>query len=137
MASNRQTPLELALHAWNDSQSPQSQYTAEEYRQAALDSALALGETGMFSKRQIALICDLPLPLVNSTIVKNERTGGRFNPEHLPLIHDLALAFEQGVRDRALCRAIVGKQTSAHMVSRLTGIPLTTVERWTKKEDES
>jgi hypothetical protein len=115
------SPLEQALEVWNR-QAPD--------RQTQIDDAVMLGETGVFSKRHISFITGLDLNLVNELVRKPDKTGGRFNPEALPLILDLSLGWRQNrVCDAQLTRTIVAIGVSPFMISKLSGISRTTLYR--------
>jgi hypothetical protein len=119
------TPLEQALEAWNHNRrDEEGESLAEWYtRQQRVDDAVALGETGVFSNNNIALIVGLDVGMVGRLTGKTDKTGGRFNPEGLPLILDLSLAWRaHKICDAHLVRAIVGAGVSPSIVAKLTGI---------------
>ena len=121
------TPLQQALAAWGHPKTdPPSQQQ--------VDDAVALGETGMFSNRQVALITELDVMFVGSLTGKTDKTGGRFTPEALPFIYDLwqqwALA---GVVPHRDVRHIVELGVSPGMLAKLTQISRSAIYSWMKE----
>lgn len=110
------TPVEQALVAWTRVKDPDN-------RQPQVDDAVALGETGSFSNRHIAHITGLDPNFVNQLTGKTDKTGGRFNPEALPMLNDIRLQWVRArTVDSALVRLVVKIGVSAGMVSKLTGV---------------
>jgi hypothetical protein len=121
------TPLEQALIAWSKVKDPNN-------RQPQVDDAVSLGETGMFSNIQIALITGLQVNFVNELLTKPDKTGGRFTPEALPFLHDIAQAWAYDYTvDKDAVRFVVGLGVSPGMVSRLTGISTRAIYYWIQK----
>ena len=127
------TPLEQALEAWNrnlahlqrgEDALPGSGYT----RQQRVDDAVALGETGVFSNSNIGLIVGLDVALVGSLTGKTDRSGGRFNPQALPVIYDLWISWARGrTFDVITVRTAVNAGVSPRMIEKLTTIPKSTL----------
>jgi hypothetical protein len=118
--------LEQALEAWYRPS------TAD--RQVRLDDATALLEWGVFSKLQVAAITRLPRLTVLGLGEKHAKTGGTFNPETLPMLRDLRDRYRQGERPARLAALIYEQGTKQQMIHALTGIPMTTLFRWTRSE---
>jgi hypothetical protein len=113
------TPLEQALIAWSKQKNPDD-------RQPQIDDAVSLGETGVFSNRNIAHITGLDVDFVGELTGKKDKTGGRFNPEALPMIYDIRLQWARArTCDPAAVRLVVNMGVSAGMLSKLTGISRT------------
>ena len=122
------TPLELALEAWyRPTDAP---------REVRDDDARALLETGVFSKLQVTAITRLPRTHVLTLSEKEARTGGALNPETLPMLRDLRDRWDRGERPERLAALIYERGTRQHMIHALTGIPMTTLFRWTRSEGE-
>ena len=119
-------PLDLALAAWY------RPTTAA--REVRADDARALLATGLFSKLQVAGITRLPRVYVLGLAEKEARTGGALNPNTLPMLRDLRDAFDRGERPERLAALIYEQGTRQHMIHALTGIPMTTLFRWTRSE---
>lgn len=118
-----QHPLEVALAIQNKAKGAN-----KEVRMAL---ATDLGELQIFSNRTIGLILDLDYQSVKASTHKTDKTGGRFNPEALSLIYDLWSEYtQQGVRNKQLASTIVKLGISPDYLSKLTGIPATTIRRW-------
>lgn len=115
------TPLEQALVAWRrDPNAPDA-------RQTQFDDAVALGETGVFSNRNISHITGLNPDTVLKLTGKTERTGGRLSPESLPFLLDAAQHFAQyGLCLTSAVRVSARLGTSWRMIATLTGIPRST-----------
>jgi hypothetical protein len=113
------TPLEQATVAWSRSEPDEILR-----RQIRFDDARSLGEYHVFSNRNIALIVGLDPAVVGKITGKTDRTGGKLNPETLPLLLDAAKAWAY---DRTILvsnlTAVVKLGTSWGMACRLTGIP--------------
>lgn len=128
-----QTPLQQALVAW---QRDLSRCDENEERQTRIDDAITLGETGVFSNRNIALITGLEPDFVGGITGKKDKTGGRFNPEMLPQIYDLRM---QWVQARVVAHKdvafIVSAGVSPGMLAKLTGISRTAIYSWVQKEE--
>ena len=129
------TPLEQALVAWNHNQSPSTRLTDTELRQLAVEDAESLFETGVFSIRHIMLITGLPQTFIYELLSRKSRTGGKFNPEALPMLYDLWLQWAQArTCDKRELTTIVKLGVSPLMIERLVGIPKNTVASWTKEK---
>ena len=123
--------LTQALEAWNrrtDSGEPWEWSFAD---------AVALGEWEMFSKRNIAAITGLSIYYVDQLVTKKDKTGGVFNPEALPQLHQLWVEYAQGGKPVALMRTIVKQGVSQQFLAKLVGIPTTTVNRLLKETEAS
>lgn len=95
-------------------------------RQQLFDEAVALGEWGLFSKRQIASFTGLTEREVSGLIQKTDKTGGRLEPEAIEHIEKIILG--DRTPDRVRTAAEAGCSTP--MLVRLTGLPGTTLRRW-------
>lgn len=96
---------------------------------AALVAAVDLAESGVWSLRHLALITGLTEGrIARKVALKAERTGGRFNPESLP---HMLNAIEGRRRDEPIQDEVaqaVTLGTGPYLVSRLTGIPASSVK---------
>jgi hypothetical protein len=118
------TPLEQALAAWERERDPEN-------RQAQVDDAVSLGETGVFSNFAISLITGLDKEFVGELTKKTDKTGGRFNPETLALIYKVAVQWRTtDACDHGAVREIVTAGTNPIMLSRLTGISRSAIYLW-------
>lgn len=100
-------------------------------KQALTDAAISLGEWGLFSCASIVKITGLPRQRVQALLQKSDKTGGRFDPEDLPHLIDLSIANTRGEMNVfAAKRATRG--TSTYFAARLTGVPRSTLLRWTE-----
>lgn len=125
------TPLQQALAAWGHPKPDPD----EPIGQQQVDDAVALGETKTFSNRHISLITGLDVLFVGELTGKTDKTGGRFNPEALPFIHDLWHQWATAhTADRRTACSIVRQGVSPGMLSRLTGISRSTIYSWMKEE---
>jgi hypothetical protein len=131
---SRTKALEQALAAWNNNQRPKR--SDLEVKDVATVDAIGLGQAGMFSNRHIAAITGLSVDLVCDIVKKSDKTGGRFNPESLPLIFDLWLEYVDGGTNPQLISTIVNSGTSVGFLARLTDIPATSLSRWLKRYNE-
>jgi len=128
---NALTPLEQALKAWN--RTPD----ANGDKQAQFDDAVALGELSVFSNHNIAKITRLNPATVAGLTEKKDKTGGRFAPESLPLVADLAKKWKKlGWVEHSAVAEIVDMGTSPNMIAMLTGIPRSTIYSWLKKASQ-
>lgn len=126
------TPLEQAVVACARDKS-------EENRQVQFDDAVALGETRVFSNRNIAHITGLSMETIAQLTKKKDKVGGRLNPASLSLILDLRNSWltetyvvrgkEMRWVNKELLTSILNLGTSYGMVARLSEIPLTTLHR--------
>lgn len=120
------TPLEQAVAAWT--RDPHADEMIR--RQWQFDDARALGECGVFSNRNIALITGLAHTTVADLTGKATRTGGRLNPESLPMLLDAA---QHWLRYHAVdvqsVQVAIDLGTSIGMVEKLAGIPHSTLQR--------
>lgn len=98
-------------------------------RAVKLGWAIKLGEYGVLSKRQIALVVDIPAFYVLDVVDKEDYSGGRFAPESLELIReaiDLLETDEKEAMHKMWAAHKMG--TSVTMLSRLTGLTLNTIK---------
>lgn len=126
------TPLEQAVVAC-------ARDRGEDNRQAQFDDAVALGETKVFSNRNIAHITGLSMETIAQLTKKKDKVGGRLNPASLSLILDLRncwLTDSYEVRGKTMRRvnkellhSILNLGTSYGMIARLSEIPLSTLHR--------
>jgi len=102
-------------------------------REALVNEAVALGEWGVWSKRQVAAFTGLRPALVNDLITKKDRTGGKFNPAALPAVVAVCRMVARDEMDATLISAALRSGCSSVMLSRLTGAPQSTLSRWGRK----
>lgn len=125
------TPLEQALAAWTRYNSPEENSVDQQIR---CDDAVALGETRVFSNFAISLITGLDQTFVASLTGKTDKTGGRFNPEDLPTLLEIALEWRRDGFASAQRLGLVVGTTSPSMISKLTGVPRSTIYYKTRAE---
>lgn len=120
------TPLEFAAWVY-----PR---IADYDKQQRFDAAVGLGEWGVFSYRQIAVMVGLSHTTVARLVSKKSaRTGGRFDPECLTALLDIRGRKLRGeeIRPGEVREMLeAGMGTSAYMAAKLGGIP----ESWLRKE---
>ena len=87
-----------------------------------LDRVTELADYGVFSKRQIAKIAELPLSKVAPLVDKTDRTGGRLNPESLEALRDLVARARRGEDFGASASEILRYGTSASLAARFAGL---------------
>lgn len=110
--------LKLAAAAYADSK------TAP--RDTRIRHAIKLGETGLFSLRQIASITGAPLHDVAEVVRKTDKAGGKLNPDALPLLIEASEA-EDEADQRALIYSAYVYGASANAISALLGLKLSQV----------
>ena len=101
----------------------------ESTREALINEAVALGEWGVYSKRQVASFTGLRPALINDLLPKSDRTGGTLKPESLGYIIILMRAT---AREEDDCKAIADALkagVSSIMLARLTGRSQSTLSR--------
>jgi hypothetical protein len=120
------TPLEQALIAWTKVKDPDN-------AQPQFDDAAELGETRVFSNRNIAAITGLSTEVVGKITGKTDKSGGRLNPEYLQDAYDMWLDFarDDHVNPEILSRIHNG--ISLRFVAKLTGIPYARLQRTAAK----
>lgn len=93
--------------------------------------AQMLNEYGIFSKRHLSDICDLPMWVVEEHVDKSTKVGGNLNPEMLPLLLDFRYAYDQGgVPVISLLKTIIDQGVSLSFASKLLEIPKSTMQYW-------
>lgn len=114
------SPLERALVA----RRAYGPHERDEQRVAVAD----LGATGIFSNRVIGRIVGLDAESVCEITGKTDKTGGRLNPESLPMLYDAWLLWQRdSVIDIANIRIAFKLGTSWGMIAKLVGLPKSTV----------
>lgn len=116
------TPLDQALEAWYRPTSAS--------REVRIDDARSLLEWDTFSKLQVAAITRLPRTLVFDLGDKDDKRGGKLNPETLPMLRDLRNSWRHGERIPRLAALVYARGTNRQMIHVLTGIPMSTLQRW-------
>lgn len=105
-------------------------------RDQKIEAAIALGEWGLFSARQIALALDMSHPEVAKLVKKSDRTGGRFRPEALRPLLKLARLTARGEVDVALVKLVLDAGVSKYFASKFTGLSPSTIERRYRKAEK-
>lgn len=127
------TPLSEALWVY----SRLAQYD----KQQRFDAAVSLAEWQLFSLRQIAKITGLSHSSVATLVQsKNDKTGGKFDPEGLEALTALQKARQAGreLDGQQVTEALdSGGGTSTYMASKLTDIPRMSLVRKYEKERRS
>ena len=98
-------------------------------REVLVNEAVALGEWGIYSKRQVALFTGLRPALINDLLPKSDRTGGTLKPESLGYI---IILMRTTAREEDDCQAIADALkagVSSIMLARLTGRSQSTLSR--------
>ena len=81
----------------------------------------------LWSMSQIGSIIGRTRAFVARRMDKSDMTGGKFNPQTIPDLLELIELKDRGEEPAELMRKISDAGTSGYMISRLTGIPLSTV----------
>jgi hypothetical protein len=102
-------------------------------RQARFDAAVALGEWGVFSARNIADIVGLPKNVVPALIGKKSRDGGKLNPAALEHIAEVARLWRRGEVDVFATKRAIDAGTTTWVMARLTGISRSQIRRQYEK----
>lgn len=132
--------MAIALHEASKAHAPE--WADKEALGEQLSGVQALVDTGLFSIRAAARIAGVGMGRARSFVKSSHSTGGVIAPEALVLIQQLTTAEDlrtshllspESVR---LTKEIVGTGTSLYMVERLTGIPETTLRRWSLLEGD-
>lgn len=92
------------------------------------EAIATLAAHGLWSRRQIMAITGAGEYRVRLAVGKVDRTGGRFNPDTLDLLLELFEIQDQNEQNPHLIALIIDMGTSARMLSRLSGIPESTVK---------
>ena len=98
-------------------------------RDERISAAWELASYEVFSSRQLGAILDIDWWTARTKNEKTGRTGGAFNADSLADLRDAAEAYERGEVDPVQVARILDAGTSRRMVTRLTGIPESTVQR--------
>lgn len=102
-------------------------------RQTKLDQVVALAAWGVYSNRQIAMLCGMDPHDVAGFSGKTDRTGGNLNPEALPLILDLIHIDARGEVDFFAVKRALDAGVSGRMLARLTGKSQVTLARHARR----
>lgn len=105
---------------------------AEHDRQQRFDAVAVLGEWGVFSSRHLQALTGVVHSTTLKLSPKTAKTGGKFDPECLRPLLNLAQARarEEVIPPEAVQEALAaGGGTSPGMASKLTGIP----ESWIRR----
>lgn len=96
-----------------------------------VSEAQELSYYGLFSNRQISKISGgaLSPSVLNASLSKNNKTGGRLSPENLEDILLILFSKERGAVDHKLIKKVLDNGTSQGMISRLTGISQSSISR--------
>lgn len=97
-------------------------------------SVSKLAESGFMSGRQLSRICGNRISHTTATkmINKTDRNGGKLNPIHLEDLRKIIFAKSVEEVDYELVKSLIDTGTSQVMMSRITGIPQSTISRKTK-----
>lgn len=93
---------------------------------------IALLRDPIFSARMMEKVTGVPLNAILPVMGKTARTGGRLNPETLPVIWQLR---EYGYVEWDIFWCI-DQGTSQHLLARLTGISETKIHRANKRRNQ-
>jgi len=102
-------------------------------KQAQVDRVVALNEFGLFSNRHLSMLTGMRQGNVAAFTNKKDATGGRLTGESLPFIVAAINNRNSRVLDVAVFKQAVDAGASRGMVSRLTGIPMTSVVRYVER----
>ena len=94
-------------------------------------SVRKLAESGFMSARQISRICGnrMSHPTITKIIDKHTKIGGQINPVHLEDLRKIIFAKSEENVNYKLVKSLVDTGTSQGMVSRITGLPQSTISR--------
>lgn len=100
-------------------------------------AVVELGAYGIFSSRQIHAIVNKNInrKAITELIGKTDRSGGALNPGTLDLLRSVLVNRATQETDYILIRDAVGSGTSQHMVSKLTGVPQSTISKIVKRDN--
>lgn len=93
------------------------------------EAVVEIGKYGLFSSRQIHAIVNgnISRSSISAITGKNDKTGGSLNPGTLDLLRTVLMNRATTKTDEKLIRDAVGSGTSQNMISKLTGIPQSTI----------
>ena len=92
------------------------------------DAVALLGSQGLWSQRQMSAITGATPFFVAQRNTKTDTTGGKFNPQTFDLLLEAIELYDAGETNRHLLRRIFEAGTSVFMMSRLIGIPVSTIQ---------
>lgn len=92
-----------------------------------------LGEWGVFSNRQIGIFTGMRIGDVSAHTGKTDTTGGTLKPMALGPILEVMHVKARGETDFYAVKRALDAGTSTIMLSRLTGIPVSTVSRQARR----
>lgn len=94
-------------------------------------SVKKLAESGFMSARQITRICGnrIGVAKVTKMIDKHTKVGGKINPIHLEDLRKIIFAKSEENVNYKLVKSLVDTGTSQGMLSRITGLPQSTISR--------
>jgi hypothetical protein len=94
-------------------------------------SVKKLAESGFMSARQISRICGnrMSHPKITKIIDKRTKIGGQINPVHLEDLRKIIFAKSEENVNYKLVKSLVDTGTSQGMMSRITGLPQSTISR--------
>ena len=119
---NSMRPVELALIAWSRDKESREHYPKRR------EDAKALGETGVFSNRNIAHITGLDVDTVGKITGKRSKTGGRLNPEAIPTLWEAEVYYRvDSYLAVGLIKVAINMGVSPRMAAKLIGVPPTTL----------
>lgn len=100
-------------------------------KESLLASILELSSYDLFSNRQLAKICRnrISYPTIRKYTLKNNKSGGRINPNSLEEIRDILYARHNGVNNYNLIKIVLEDGTSQGMISKLTGVPQSSISK--------
>jgi hypothetical protein len=96
-----------------------------------LELAKEISALGIFSNRQIEKMAHKKIThlAIGRVTGKTSKSGGKLNPASLEMIRELIFQFNAGSIDWDLVGKVVASGTSQSLVSRLTGISKTQINR--------
>jgi hypothetical protein len=96
-----------------------------------LELAKEISELGIFSNRQIEKMAHNKIThlAIGKVTGKTSKSGGKLNPATLEMIRDLIFQFNSGKIDWNMVDQVVLLGTSQSLVSKLTGISKTQINR--------
>lgn len=102
-------------------------------KQHQVDAVVALAEWGLFSNQQIASFTGMRIGNVSTYTGKTDASGGRLRPEALAPITKYLQALYSGDPDARLAAEAVDAGVSIGMLSKLSAVPTSTLERHVAK----
>ena len=101
------------------------------------EHVVELGGYGVFSAHQIRAIVNKHLShsVISKLINKTDKTGGALNPGTLDILRNVLYNRAENEEDYNMIKKAFGAGTSQNMISKLTGIPQSTISKKLRSMD--